>query len=51
MSITRSELINHKKEIHIISATQENIPLTSEALWAGKGSVQDFQIKLEHKGS
>ena len=51
MSITRSELINHKKEIHIISATQENIPLTSEALWAGKGSAQDLQIKLEHEGS
>ena len=51
MSITRSELINHKKEIHIISDTQENIPLTSEALWAGEGSFQDLQIKLEHKGS
>ena len=48
---TRSELNNHKKEIRIISATQENIPLTSEALWAGKGSFKDLQIKLEHKGS
>lgn len=51
ISITRSELVNHKKEIRIISATQENIPLTSEALWAGEGSFQDLQIKLEHKGS